>query len=354
MPALFFLSGAAFPGFRAAVMPTGPPAGGGSLNVSMFFSVCRLVALLLLCRLAVGSPPPAAASPGPVLADARPFPLAGRPLEHRVAPGEYLYALARRYHVSYPAIARANRLPDPNRVAAGRVLLIPRQMILPAAPAGPGVELVVNIPEQRLYFFRDGRLEAIFPVAVGLPTWQTPRGEFSVTSLVRQPSWFVPPGISRERELQPGTVVPPGPDNPLGDYWIGTSIRHTGLHGTNVPMSVGSPVSRGCVRLYPDDIADLFTRVRPGDRGVFLYEPVKAAVLPDGTVQLEVHPDIYGLAPDFEDLARRRLAAAVFPGRAEVLEIDPPLLARVLAEARGVPETVGRLRRRPLAADGLP
>lgn len=292
------------------------------------------------------SPGPANPAPGapetqaPSLRPGTPRPVAGREVVYEVVPGDYLYGIARRHGVGFPAIARANRIGNPNRIFAGRKIIIPLETILPAEPAASeGREIIVNIPEQRLYLFIDGKLARIYPAAVGLVTWQTPVGDFTVANRVRDPAWHVPPGISRERELPPGTVVPPGPENPLGGWWIGTSIRHTGLHGTNIPMSVGQAVSRGCVRLYPEDIAELFSLVRPGDRGRFIYEPVKATVS-GGVLLVEAHPDIYGFFEDLEPFAADRVAEALeaLSGRpGEVPGIDREALGKILVEARGFP-----------------
>ena len=71
--------------------------------------------------------------------------------------------------------------------------------------------------------------------------------------------------------------VPPGPDNPLGKYWIGLSLGSIGIHGTIAPSSVYHFQSHGCVRLHPDDIESLYTESAVGKRGRFVYFPVLVA-----------------------------------------------------------------------------
>jgi len=256
---------------------------------------------------------------------------------YKVLPGDGLYAIARSHGLAYPAVARANRIDDPNVVWAGRQLVLPTRFILPAhCKEG----MVVNIPEYRLFLFRSGIALAAYPVAVGLPTWRTPIGSFSVTSRVPNPAWYMPPELA-EREKVQREVVEPGPDNPLGDFWIGTSIRHAGIHSTNCPMSVGRALSHGCVRLYPEHIEALFGAVRVGDVGEFIYEPVKVAVDGDG-VFVEIHPDLYRLIPDLTREAEELLRAV---GAWE--RVDVALLLQAVAEARGIPVDVGAAQSAP-------
>jgi L,D-transpeptidase ErfK/SrfK len=249
---------------------------------------------------------------------------------YTVAPGDGLYVIARSYGLAYPAVARANGIKDPNVVWAGRLLILPTRLILPVC-RGEGV--IVNIPEFRMFLFRGRTLRAIYPIAVGLPTWRTPIGSFKISNKVRNPAWYMPPELAR-REKVKREIIEPGPDNPLGDFWIGTSIRHTGIHSTNIPMTVGRALSHGCVRLYPEHVEELFGQVAVGDSGEFIYQPVKVAVDGDD-VLIEVHPDLYGLVPDLLRVAEERLRAFGAWERA-----DPALLFQAVAEARGIPVSI--------------
>ena len=55
-----------------------------------------------------------------------------------------------------------------------------------------------------------------------------------------------------EREGVKDDPVPPGPDNPLGDRWMGWTAPGYGFHSTTSPRSIGRAASHGCVRLYPE------------------------------------------------------------------------------------------------------
>jgi L,D-transpeptidase ErfK/SrfK len=147
-----------------------------------------------------------------------------------------------------------------------------------------------------LFLYEDDKLQTSYPVAVGKPTWPTPTGGFQVLRLKKDPVWVVPQSIQEEMQEKGMVVkerVPPGPHNPLGDYWMGLSIPGIGIHATNAPVSIYSYRTHGCIRLQPDNAKDLFDRITPDTPGMILYEPVLFATTHDGKVFLEVDVDIY-------------------------------------------------------------
>ncbi|MCL6450134.1 MAG: L,D-transpeptidase family protein [Acetobacteraceae bacterium] len=171
----------------------------------------------------------------------------------------------------------------------------------PAAPAGgassldwlpcPGppfaTGLVLNLPAFELRFYRGGELVAVYPVAIGQPQHPTPVGDFSIKHKVVDPTWYPPGG---------GSPVPPGPSNPLGSKWLGLSLEHYGMHGTNQPESIGRPVSLGCVRLSEAGIAELFGQVAVGTPVSIVYRPVEVwRHRLTGERAVRVYPDVYGL-----------------------------------------------------------
>lgn len=120
------------------------------------------------------------------------------------------------------------------------------------------VRLKLSLSDRKVYVYRGESIEATYPVAVGKAGWETPTGEFKVISQINQPGWTNP--FTDE-------VVPPGPENPLGDRWIGfwTDGTNTiGFHGTPNRESVGRAASHGCVRMYNEDIRKLFEIVALG------------------------------------------------------------------------------------------
>jgi L,D-transpeptidase ErfK/SrfK len=120
------------------------------------------------------------------------------------------------------------------------------------------------------------------------------------------PTWDVPVSIQHEMERQgrkPLIKVPPGPDNPLGDRWLGLSLPGVGIHGTNSPASIYHHQTHGCVRLHPDDVRVVFDLVDAGAQGEIIYQPVLLAVV-DGRVYLESHRDVYRRFPNPLDQLR--------------------------------------------------
>jgi len=160
---------------------------------------------------------------------------------------------------------------------------------------------LINIPQRMLFFFNSGVLTAAYPVALGQPTWRTPQGDFIVVETRADPIWTVPKSIQREMARQGKKVktkVAPGPDNPLGGYWIGLSMPALGIHGTTAPRSIYRFRSHGCIRLHPNDAAELFPMVIVGTPVKIIYQPVLLARLDDGRIFVEANSDIYELAPN--------------------------------------------------------
>jgi L,D-transpeptidase ErfK/SrfK len=236
-----------------------------------------------------------AAWPAPLTAEvtsAQRAPLVGKTLATRVEGDETLTEVARRSGLGYLAVVRANPGIDPWKPGSGRKIILPAATILPY-PLLPGI--TINLAEFRLYFvFRDQeRIRVrIYPIAIGSEEHQTPEGDFSVVNKIVAPSWTVPADIRRDRPGLP-RVVPAGPDNPLGDFWIGLSRDGYGIHGTNEPFGVGRRTTHGCIRLYPEDIRDLFPLVERGTPVRILYQPIKLG-LRQGQLLAEVHEDFLG------------------------------------------------------------
>jgi L,D-transpeptidase ErfK/SrfK len=212
-----------------------------------------------------------------------------------VQKGDTLQSLSSRHGIPAAILARENGLALRARLKAGQELRIDDRHIVPA-DLDDGI--LINLPQLMLFFLQHGQLKAAFPTALGKPDWPTPRGPFQVLELREHPVWRVPPSIQREMAMEGKvvkTVVPPGPDNPLGDFFIALSLGNLGVHSTNAPLTIYGFRTHGCIRLHPDDARELFDQVEPGQPGQIIYQPVLLARLEDGRVFLEVHRDIYGL-----------------------------------------------------------
>jgi L,D-transpeptidase ErfK/SrfK len=211
-----------------------------------------------------------------------------------VRPGDSLTRLGSRFGVSSLLLASANALPRNARLKPGQRLQVDNRHIVPGGALVDGV--VLNVPQRMLFVLQGGAVDVAYPVGLGRPDWPTPTGAFKVVSKAQDKAWIVPKSIQEEMEREGKTAlscVPPGPDNPLGKYWLGLSLDGIGIHGTIAPTSVYHFASHGCVRLHSDDIAVLYDKVELGTRGKIVYEPVLLAALADGRILVEVHPDVY-------------------------------------------------------------
>ncbi len=268
--------------------------------------------------------------------DALALEVAGTTFVYRVAKGDHLTGIGARWGVSVASLVRDNaiRASDPLRI--GQSLDIDNRHLV---PAGVDDGILINIPQRMLFHFEAGQLRAAYPVALGKPTWPTPTGEFTVISRIKDKPWLVPKSIQEEmrREGKPVLArVEPGPDNPLGRHWIGLSLPAIGIHGTIAPSSIYGLRSHGCIRLHPDDVAELFERVRVGTRGAIVYRPVLLASLADGRIFVEVSAEAYRRAPPALETLRRIAGAHGLSER-----IDWGKVRDAVREQGGVAREVG-------------
>jgi L,D-transpeptidase ErfK/SrfK len=136
-------------------------------------------------------------------------------------------------------------------------------------------------------------------------------------------------------------VVPPGPDNPLGAHKMRLGIPGGAylIHGTNKPAGVGMQVTHGCIRMYPEDVAELYGLV-PVKTQVNLIDETNKVGWQRGTLYIERHAPMEGtdnpadLDPALMDLLIRNAAL----GRP--VEIDWTRVGPVYEQAMGVPVPV--------------
>ncbi len=197
--------------------------------------------------------------------------------------GEVFPDIARRYDLGYTELVAANPGVNPWALADGTVTL-PKRFVLPVAPHRG---IVINTAQWRLYYFPpDGGVET-HPIGLGIIGRKTPIGTTRIVRKEPHPTWYPPADIRAEEKLP--ASVPPGPNNPLGDYALHLGWASYLLHGTNKPDGVGRNVSHGCVRLYPEDIARLFAEASVGTPVRTVDQPATAGW--DGDqLYLQVYP----------------------------------------------------------------
>lgn len=250
--------------------------------------------------------------------------------------GDTFLEISQRFDLGYNEMIAANRNSDPWIPKAEETLVIPSRWLVPDVPRNG---IVLNIPEMRLYYFRDGGRLMTAPVGLGREDWKTPKGTFRVRGKTVNPTWVIPETIRRERIKENGFSeysIPGGtPENPLGNYRLELTLPEYGIHGSNKEWGVGMLVSHGCLRLYNEDIAALFPIIEVGTPGAFVYQPVKVGKH-RGRVLVEVHDDIYGFEP-----ALYKTAAEILGRRGWMEKVDPELLEAAIEARTGVPTDVG-------------
>lgn len=228
-----------------------------------------------------------------------------------------LMDIARWTNMGYREMRQANPGVDLWKPGEGTRVLIPSLYIL---PEGPREGIVLNRAEKRIYYYHDHpetgqRQVTTHPVGIGRAGRETPLGSTHVVRKLDNPAWYPTEGVLadyRSRGIELPRVVPPGPDNPLGDHALVLDLDGYLIHGTNRPDGVGMRVSQGCVRLYPEHIERLMHEVAIGTPVHFIDQPVKVGSRA-GHLYLEIHPASDGLLPN-----RSNIVAAVHAAIAHV------------------------------------
>jgi len=261
-------------------------------------------------------------------------------------PQDTLSDIARRYDLGYEEIVAANPDVDPWLPGQDTRVILPTQFILPTRERQG---LVLNLASMRLFYFpqaEPGQPAEVMthPIGIGREGWRTPTGQTRITQKLEQPAWTVPASVRREH-VRLGdplpAIVPPGPDNPLGEFAMRLSRPQYLIHGTNKPWGVGIRVSHGCVRLYPEDIAKLFPQVPVGTPVRIINEPYVAGRRDDGQLYLEAH------APLAEDVRRWKGSLEPMNKVVETKAVDIPAevnwkkARKIARQARGIPLPVG-------------
>lgn len=205
---------------------------------------------------------------------------------------ESLRDIAVRHRIGLDALVAAN----PKLTVSTQTALLPgTRLTLPTRHVLPDIEprgIVVNLAELRLYYFSpDGHEVSVYPIGIGREGWSTPELKSTVSEIREHPSWTPPASIRNEASKSGVTlpaVVPPGPDNPLGEYAIRLGHTNYLIHGSNEVFGIGQRVSHGCLRMYPEHIEDLVERVSVGTPVTIVNQPVKFGKLRDGWV-IEAH-----------------------------------------------------------------
>ena len=253
--------------------------------------------------------------------------------------------IGRRYNVGYEELKLANPGVDPWIPGEGTLIVIPSRFVLPDAPRQG---IVLNLAEMRLYYYPDPpdaarRRVITHPISIGREGLSTPLGATYISAKVVGPTWYPTEATRKDAEAEGEPLpesVPPGPDNPLGTHAL--RLGHTAylIHGTNKPYGLGMRVSRGCVRLYPEDIISMYETVPLNTPVHVVNQPVKVGWR-DGVLYVEVHPmagelELSGSLPSAD--AMRQVVAKTSESQSEHIRWEQ--VSAVVETMTGIPYAV--------------
>lgn len=260
---------------------------------------------------------------------------------------ETLLDIARRFSLGQVEIVRLNQDLDRWSVKKEEVVRLPNRRVLPDTPHEG---IVLNIVEYRMYYYPPAqpgmpRTVMSFAHGVGRQDWKTPLGLTKVAKKVKDPSWYPPESIRREHAAMGDplpAVVPPGPHNPLGAYALYLAVKGDyRIHGTDIDKiyGIGMQITHGCVRMYPEDIEQLYNQVAVGTPVRIVQQQIKVGWL-DNKLYVEAHPDLEGAETTLEqryDLALQGIAKI---NNGQVPEVDETALRKALTVLDGDPVAI--------------
>ncbi len=244
---------------------------------------------------------------------------------------ESLIEIARKFGIGYNEITDANPKLDPFVPGNDITITISTQWVLPDIYPYEGI--VINLSEMRLFYFTKDKVMT-YAIGIGDEGKDTPEGKFKIVEKLVNPKWVVPLSIRKERPELPA-VVPPGPNNPLGTHAMRLSRPSILIHGTDKPYAVGRKASHGCIRLYPEDIPELFNVVPNKTKVTIIRQPVKVGVS-DKKIYIEVHKENGRKFNYFNK------AVNLLKKKGLYQKIDKNKLIIALREKRGIPVVISK------------
>jgi lipoprotein-anchoring transpeptidase ErfK/SrfK len=124
--------------------------------------------------------------------------------------------------------------------------------------------IVVRTGERHLYLMLGNGRAIRYPVGVGRAGKQW-SGTTTINGKYVRPAWSPPAEVRRDHPSLPNVIPGGSPHNPMGYAAMSLAGGEYAIHGTNQPGSIGHFVSYGCIRMYNEDIRDLYGRVSVGD-----------------------------------------------------------------------------------------
>lgn len=176
-------------------------------------------------------------------------------------------ALGERFHASPALLKQLN--PAADFSVAGTRIAVPNVSAGERLPTPAKVVVSKSLSALQL-LDESGKVLGQFPVTTGSAQFPLPIGEWEINGVGRNPVWhFDPKLIAGTKKSDRKTVIPAGPNNPVGTRWIDLSKEHYGIHGTAEPAKVGKSESNGCIRMTNWSVEALSQVVKPGMQATF-------------------------------------------------------------------------------------
>jgi len=261
----------------------------------------------------------------------------------RLEKGDTLPDIARHFGLGTNAISAANPGVDVWVPEAGERIMLPLSFILPDTPRKG---IVINLATMRLFHYKEENKSLVvstYPVGVGTKERPTPTGQMRVARKATQPTWHVPASIAADHRKKGDILpakVPPGPENPLGEYALYLSKSGYLIHGTNKPASIGLNASNGCLRLYPENVKELFSDT-PVNTSVLIINQPYLIGQRDGMLYMEAHTPLENTGGTELETLYAKLRTIE---KKTTRTLDWNKVKSVQAEARGIPIPILELR----------
>jgi len=261
----------------------------------------------------------------------------------RLEKGDTLPDIARHFGLGINEIKAANPGVDGWAPESGERIMLPLSFVLPDV-LRKGI--VINLAAMRLFQFKgDGKSLAVstYPIGIGSTERPSPRGQMYVKGKMNRPTWHVPASIAADHRKKGDPLpakVPPGPENPLGEYALYLSEPSYLIHGTNKPSSIGLNATNGCIRLYPEDIKKLYKKT-PVKTPVNIVNQPYLIGQRNGVVYMEVHATMVNL--DAVELEKIYAKLRNIEKKSE-RTLDLKKVEKALTEARGIPVPIFEIR----------
>ncbi len=175
--------------------------------------------------------------------------------------------LAERFHVAEEFLCFLNpNIKDWSRLQEGNFIQAP---VLSPRRLPRTDQIRISLSQKVIVAYdAEKRPLASFSCSIAAKKEKRPAGQLEVRVLAPDPDYLFDPVLFVEvpeaATIKSKLMISPGPNNPVGEMWIGLNLKGYGIHGTPSPEDIGKTESHGCFRLTNWDAKRLAAMVRIG------------------------------------------------------------------------------------------